>query len=262
MALSEGLDDLDKLDVLLHKQRVWMGINITFVHTVSTDSVVMLRRRGTPGQHEDKMIQKFISDDSAAHLRLNLHQERAAVRTTTKARGLITVDDSDSDIEVIKEPKVSRKRDYRADGSPPLRRQRRRLSVLSVDSPVATMDDSPQPSTISLVSPTSSFPSTPSPSPAVLDLSKSPPPWPHGMFVVDVVGGMLKMDTLSGNRAMRFGQAFSRAEYKPSTYDDQVRKWRGASATLKQSAPDAERSSGGLWSTFARRAAQEARDVA
>ncbi|KAJ7653051.1 hypothetical protein B0H17DRAFT_1147185 [Mycena rosella] len=152
MALSEDLDDLDELNVLLQKQRVWMGINITFVHTVSTDSVVMLRCHGTPGQHEDEMIQKFISDNSAVHLRLNLHQERAAVQTTTKARGLITVDESDSDIEVIKEPKVSRKQDYGVDGSPPLRRQRRRLSVLS-NGPVATMDDSPQPSTISLVSP-------------------------------------------------------------------------------------------------------------
>ncbi|KAJ7698141.1 hypothetical protein B0H17DRAFT_1197109 [Mycena rosella] len=264
-----------ELDVFLEKQRLWLGINIGFIHVMSTDSVLLLRRRDVPGQDEDLVISRFMmTSNTPPHLHLNLPRERAAVGEAIKTKVIINVSDSDSDSEEVEVTHEKHRRDVTA--SPP-RCQRPRLAVVTTLEPRSMGNDDlltvdlPSPSALSLFStsmltPSSSVHTSPSPSPAsptVALPSRAQLPWPQELYVVNVIASMLKMDSedVTGTRAERFAQVFSaEVMYKPSTYNDQVRKWRNASAGLRKSALDARCTTQGLWSVFLRNTAKEAQE--
>ncbi|KAJ7191441.1 hypothetical protein C8J57DRAFT_1739924 [Mycena rebaudengoi] len=92
--------------------------------------------------------------------------------------------------------------------------------------------------------------------------STSSPPWPADMFVVEMAQGFHTISTgLKNlkNRGARFVHVFGK-EYRPSTYDDQVKKWKTASASLKHTALTAGKTEAGSWASFSRavRAEQDA----
>ncbi|KAJ7818011.1 hypothetical protein B0H13DRAFT_2456394 [Mycena leptocephala] len=114
-----GTDLQQDLDVFLECQRVWMSIDTTFIHSVSKDCVVVVRRRGVHGPEDDEIIEKFLprTAPAPAHLRYNVKAECTAVRATLNTlKGnapLIILDsDSDNDMEVsaITAASTSRKR--------------------------------------------------------------------------------------------------------------------------------------------------------
>ncbi|KAJ7659464.1 hypothetical protein B0H17DRAFT_1212917 [Mycena rosella] len=239
-ALSKTVGPLgSELDVFLEKQRLWLGIDIGFIHVVSTNSILLLRHHDVPGQDEDLIISRFMMTSNAPpHLRLNLPRERTTVHEAIKAKGkgIINVSDLDSDSEEVEVTHEKHRCDVTA--SPP-RRQRPRLAVVTTLEPCSTDDndlltvDSPPPSELSLFftltsTPSSSVHTSPSPSPTspiVALPSRAQLPWPQELYVVNVIAGMLKMDSedVVGTHAERFAQVFgAKVVYKPSTYDDQV----------------------------------------
>ncbi|KAJ7487332.1 hypothetical protein B0H11DRAFT_2012127 [Mycena galericulata] len=271
-----GLDtDLHQLDMFLHRQRMWMGIDINHLHTVSTDCILILRPRGIRGPNDTKIISTFLPEEAPAHLRYNLPRERAAVRATLKERSSTKEDnDSDSDVEIVtsvglqKGKKREPVRDCDSEAAP-RPRQRPRLSITTTipargSSSAPITIDSPPPSALSLTSvgrssSLSSMPSSPIPSSATDRHGRRrqqgvKPSWPYGMYVVDMAQGFIDMDspafkTQRLHRGERFTRVF-KATYKPSTYDNQFQLWTRASDELKDEAVKAGRSPAGLWSIF------------
>jgi hypothetical protein len=80
------------------------------------------------------------------------------------------------------------------------------------------------------------------------------------MFVIDMVEGFQLMASkeLSGmkNRGTHFTHIFRR-EFRSSTYDDQIKKWKAASPSLQQKALKAGRTEAGSWSVFCRAVREE-----
>ncbi|KAJ7433952.1 hypothetical protein B0H11DRAFT_2208620 [Mycena galericulata] len=139
---TEMLSDIYDLDRFSPDHGVWIGINANYVHEVSTDCVVILRRRGIRGLREDETIQTFFpSKGNPAHLRYNLTGERSALRAQYKQKGkqagkegtdryfVVSDSDSNTDVEVVadlREVSTSRKRQLNQDpGSSPARRRPR-----------------------------------------------------------------------------------------------------------------------------------------
>jgi len=73
------LGDEAEVELYFPKYKSWVEITRTFVHTVTTDSVVMLRRAGTDCLDLDAIICKFYPETDVVHMRKNLPGERAAL---------------------------------------------------------------------------------------------------------------------------------------------------------------------------------------
>ncbi|KAJ7188079.1 hypothetical protein C8R46DRAFT_1023557 [Mycena filopes] len=174
---SELQDDegfpITQLDMYLTRQRLWLGIDIDYVHTVSTDSFLILRRRGVHGPDDDKTIEAFLEQPSPAHLRYNLPAERAAVRASLKSKAAIIID-SDSEVEVVEERRgkgrgkrvVDNDNDKSQSLSRPSRRPRLSINTaIARDADISSSASSVPPSalfTASSTPSTASRPSTPS----------------------------------------------------------------------------------------------------
>ncbi|KAJ7926301.1 hypothetical protein B0H13DRAFT_1972781 [Mycena leptocephala] len=209
------------------------------------------------------------------HLCYNLKAERTAVRTTLNViRGntlLIILDsDSDNDVEVsavTAAPTSCKRRIKHEDDALPHLPQR---PCLAVNTDVVSTGHAP-PSTFSTSSTTSSppsalslySPSLSSTSEPLTPLEPSEPAtlleplaptlkWPGGMYTVDVVDGILRMDLqeLAGmNRSPRFIHIFKRP-YKSATYNNNVRRWKSALSELQRRSLAAGRTEDGLRSMF------------
>ncbi|KAJ7270451.1 hypothetical protein C8J57DRAFT_1468491 [Mycena rebaudengoi] len=233
-----------QLELYCPQYTYWVAITVDFVHEVASNSPIL-------------------PPPAAPHLRYNLPRERKLVREKYKEITSVETDGGDSDdseVVVIKETidlsqSKGKKRARQASNtpsSPPLR-HRPRLNTNRSSSPlsaVSTSSESVPSSTADTSAPTS--PST----------STSSPPWPADMFVVEMAQGFHTISTgLKNlkNRGARFVHVFGK-EYRPSTYDDQVKKWKTASASLKHTALTAGKTEAGSWASFSRavRAEQDA----
>ncbi|KAJ7759414.1 hypothetical protein DFH07DRAFT_772225 [Mycena maculata] len=262
-----------ELETFLQRQRRWMGVDLTHVHTVGTNAVLILRPLGVEGKEDADAIKSFLPEAAPVHLRYNLPAERAAVRRDLKAKGNQGADDSDSDVEVVREIAVgepsSKAQGKRKAETPSPKRpyQRPHLSITtsftggdSADEPVTI--DSPPPSALSLLSAAPSSASSAAPSSPRSSPSPPPPPhtqerdrrWPYGMYVVDMADGFKDIDdmrTLRIPRPERFKRAF-KAPYVSSTYDNQRQWWEqaGKFSALTTDAIKAGHTPAGLWLLF------------
>lgn len=140
----------------------------------------------------------------------------------------------------------------------------------SLDSPIDILD-TPRAQTSPLASSpfsrTSRTSASPSPLPEFYDILSpltGPPPlmsdkkvWPANMYVIDMVYGFRKMKELktahAGDYAQRFLMVFKQPPPSPSTYHDQVKRWKrkNASPALRDTFKSAGRTSAGHWAAFA-----------
>ncbi|KAJ6463106.1 hypothetical protein DFH09DRAFT_1295913 [Mycena vulgaris] len=197
------LADVSVLDLYTPKYKTWITIGADFVHQVTTDCVIMLRKRGVRCIDEDKVIESFYPTTAPPHLRYNLPAERTAVRkehtrrkaTSATAAGLghKSDDESDEEIEVVHEVRKNKRALKEVEDAsflPP--RQRPRLSITT--DVIVVDDDSPPPtttssvfSTASALASTSSAATTPASSPHPASAPLAPlAPWPAGLYVVDM----------------------------------------------------------------------------
>ncbi|KAF7293789.1 hypothetical protein HMN09_01174600 [Mycena chlorophos] len=88
---------LDNLEMYDPKFGMFVGIQASWVHTVHTDSVLLLRRAGTSNPADDENIQKIVVGTVSPHLRHRQPQERVAVRAALLA-------DTDDDIPTTPTP--------------------------------------------------------------------------------------------------------------------------------------------------------------
>ncbi|KAJ6464031.1 hypothetical protein C8R45DRAFT_1107603 [Mycena sanguinolenta] len=235
-ALEKLGDNIMELEMYSSKHGVWIAIDISYVHTLSTDCTILLRRAGIRGRDEHKTITTFISTPTPPHIRYNLPAEKSAVRSEYKEADVV-ISDSDSDTDVKRKRKMRTVKpstevidisdsdsDVVVTSRPP--RQRPRLTIdTSPRLSASSSSASESPSTLFSAGPsTSSSTSTPAP--------PSPLPsqhvWPYGMYTVDMVSGFMAMDSedlKAVPQPQRFRQVYN-APYAKSTYGDQTRLWK------------------------------------
>ncbi|KAJ7844438.1 hypothetical protein B0H13DRAFT_2364255 [Mycena leptocephala] len=226
---------VDQLDTFLSRQQVWMGITIDYIHTVSTDCVLILRPRGMYGPQDDDTIERFLPE-SSLHISATIYPPNAGLDS-----------ESEGEVEVTAVSITGKRRVEDKDTPGPSRpHQRPRLMIDTALSSVGSSPSHP----LTLDSPTSPPPSALSLA-SVSHSSASEPPTP-GMFTVDVVNGFLQMaseDLAKMNWEARFVHVFKKP-YKSATYDDNFRRWKNASEDLRRQSLAAGRTEKGLWSTF------------
>ncbi|KAJ6601869.1 hypothetical protein DFH09DRAFT_1069420 [Mycena vulgaris] len=222
------------LDLFLERQRVWMNIDATFIHSVSKDCDFVVRRRGV----------HVLATHSAGACTLTLQPEGGTHSTLNTIKDnipLIILDpnaDNDMKVSVITATFTGRKRRIKCEDDtlphphPP---QRPCLAINTDISagcvPPLSGTGLPPPSTLFLYSPSllsASEPTTPlEPSEPVTLLEPSMPALksPGRMYTVDVVNGILHMNLqeLAGmNWGPRLVHVFKRP-YNLVMYDDNVR---------------------------------------
>ncbi|KAJ7793458.1 hypothetical protein B0H14DRAFT_3159623 [Mycena olivaceomarginata] len=209
---------IDVVDIELYSpiHGTFIRISTKYVHTVSTDSVILLRRPGIRRPDQPQIIDVFLLTSKPIHLRYNIGGERAMVRAAYKQQDKepIMVDD-DSDVEVqVTSGKHRIKRE--AGASPP--RQRPRLQI---DTSIAGLStaSSPALSSTASLSALSSTPSSssalPTPSTPATTPLPSPKPssrtWPRGLYVLELALGFAIMNDPKNKhlaRSERFQTAF------------------------------------------------------
>ncbi|KAJ7069022.1 hypothetical protein B0H15DRAFT_807275 [Mycena belliarum] len=238
--------------------RTWIQVPLDFVHELTTDCVVLLRRHGVRGVDEASTIERFFPQAEPSHIRYGLSQERAAVRKTYKASKTEVFDISSDSEDAVEIVKVKRRK--RID-SPARPSQRRRISL---DTTVVVNRVSPSSSSSTLWTPynLSTPDTTPPPSTSLLSFSPSPPSlsatqrWPASEYVIDMVEGFKQMASQELSHmpvGRRFRKIYGNLRvYKQQTYSDQVRRWMSATEDQRKAARDAGRTKEGLWSTFAK----------
>ncbi|KAJ7063879.1 hypothetical protein C8F01DRAFT_1274775, partial [Mycena amicta] len=269
--LSDDPDTMTKIrinsatELQLHSAPFWMEIPTNYAHTVKTDTILILRERGTFGEKDDVALDAVLHPKQEPHIRNNLPDERKVVRLKLKSLGVIDVD---SDIEVVShKPRPSKRKrmpsvETVGITTPKMVRPRLHINTSlasSFSSSSSDEDNSPPPSALSLQSTghssaTSSSAATPidgsSDDESVLDEDIR---WPKGITVKEMEEGfkvMKKMkDTDSTlDRSARFTAAFKRP-YRSSTYDRQIKIWRRASSALLHEGRENDE----LWTTFRKR---------
>ncbi|KAJ7738663.1 hypothetical protein DFH07DRAFT_778948 [Mycena maculata] len=216
----------------------WVGVTVNYTHAVTTDCIIMLRRRGIrlSDKEERDLLDKFFTSRKPPHMRHNMKVERAALRNKyrekVKVKDVIIVDDSDSDVAIVSDGEVivavgdsrKRKRIKTEPSSPPHPRPR-----LTIDTSSAMLGDAasslPPSSTITTGSSlftTASTRSTPATSPVLSSSPTSPAPspapssshtgqWPRGQYTIDMAAGFERMVSKELKvlpRPERFRQAF------------------------------------------------------
>src|SRR6201996_4930570 len=217
-----------EVDHLHPKFKTWAAIKLTFVHAVTSECVIMLRKRDIECHELNATLRIYYpNDNNTIHIRKNLRAERTDVRnlykSQSKAKRVVQETDSDSDVQIVEVRKRIKRED---DDELPYRQQPcRRIDCIDIND---TDDDSSTPAltTSSLPSPLQSPSSLPSP----LPLSSGSPMlhtpvirWPTGVHVVDMVKGFKLMDSLAStglSREDRFKRAFNEP-YRQSTVTDQ-----------------------------------------
>ncbi|KAJ7320901.1 hypothetical protein DFH08DRAFT_970604 [Mycena albidolilacea] len=169
------LGDNPDLEVYDPRFKTWASVGPTYPHPIIADETLLLHRSNMQCLALDKVVHTFHPPPSTApmHFRQNLPAERKALHTI-----------SDSDIKVVWVNKRAFKQEY--EDNSVLRHAQ--LPRLDPDLIVIDDDDTP-PLTASSLTSTLSLPS--------LSAALSPP-WPAGMYIVDMVKGFRKMLGLKG----------------------------------------------------------------
>lgn len=95
-------EDLTSIQLFSPAYRVWMTIPLNFVHSLSTNCTVMLRRTGVIGIDEQRIIDLFVPV-SPRLFRSNMTSERSYIRNSLKGnkqKARPRFDDGDSDAEL------------------------------------------------------------------------------------------------------------------------------------------------------------------
>lgn len=95
-------EDLTSIQLFSPAYRVWMTIPLNFVHSLSTNCTVMLRRTGVIGIDEQRIIDLFVPV-SPRLFRSNMTTERSYIRNSLKGnkhKARPHCDDGDSDAEL------------------------------------------------------------------------------------------------------------------------------------------------------------------
>jgi hypothetical protein len=243
-------DEILACQLYVTAHRVWVDIGLNYTHTLTTNCAVLVRHKGVCGIDEQEQLDRFLELKSVRRFRQGMADERAALRRLEKGKSKESpaLADTDSDIEFIEGPPVSK---------------RRRIKV--------EPDSSPSPCPIILMKPgTSSVPiyiadslfstpttcaasfhiSSPLSSPARTPSSSRTPPlssrWPAGLSTLDMFQGFEKIDELikkvshSAKRNEKraalmecVGDVFGRHDIPYSTYHDQWLKWDKAPQELR-----------------------------
>jgi hypothetical protein len=244
-----GIEDIDNTSLEQYSEtyHIFMKVSVRHLFTLTTDCVVLLRKQGVRVPDEATIITRFLgrsTPPTSSHLRYGLSQERAGVRHEYhKLKS--TLSDDGSDVELVG---TIRKRDT----TKTLQRKRPRLSVNTAIVPINIDDDSDSDTTPPLTTP----PLTPDLSCSNAAGSKNDKgSWMKGLYVVDMVDRFVKMDSPEfmhlPTKEARFHAVFGREHsYAPSTYDDQLRRWRSVTEAERQRALEAGRTSKGLWTVF------------
>ncbi|KAJ7314725.1 hypothetical protein DFH08DRAFT_972473 [Mycena albidolilacea] len=253
---ADLLADAD-VDMYTPKYKQWVTINTSFPHTVSFDSILMLRCRDIDCLDFDAVVQNFYPESrhptSTLHIRTNMPAERSALRSIYKnARTTrsgkprsadLSYDDDDSDVQVT-DVKISKR--IKQEDELPYRRQRLHLEPLPLNTNTLIVIDSDSDDELPTMAPSASA-----------SASDAAPPWPAGMYVVDMVTGFRQMDSrsLKGlNREERFKRVFgSEVEYHASTFTAQQAKFNKATPTQVKKGVEAGRTTDGLWSVWRKR---------
>lgn len=89
--------DIEDVDMYNTKYRLWVKINLSYPHSLSTDSYIFLRRRGVSCVDLTDILKRFTQP--AVHMRYNMPGERLAVREALRRRAVQL--DGDSDVEIV-----------------------------------------------------------------------------------------------------------------------------------------------------------------
>ncbi|KAJ7939505.1 hypothetical protein B0H13DRAFT_2300787 [Mycena leptocephala] len=252
---------------------LWISVSTSYVHTVATDSSLLLRRHGVRGLNEDQVIATFLPTTKPIHLRYNINGERTALRAKYKEKTSnmsTTIDGDDSDIEVLSDVELVsvsaiRKRQIKIEpgASPP--RQRPRLSVdtssaalhpsTSSALPVSSLSSA---ASLSPLATPSTSATTPPSSPSPSSSASSSVVWPRGQYVVDMASGFTLMRNEDYQHLLqpeRFKLAFGAGfKYVRGTYQENARYWWTlATPKLKQEGINAGHTPAGQWSEFRKR---------
>ncbi|KAJ7849539.1 hypothetical protein B0H14DRAFT_2582469 [Mycena olivaceomarginata] len=256
---ADLLGDAD-VDMYTPKYKQWVTINTSFPHTVSVDSILMLRRRDIDCFDFDTVIRNFNPESrhptSTLHIRTNMPAECSALRSIYKNTRMsrsgkprsadLSYDDDDSDVQVT-DVKLSKRIKHEDGEELPYCRQHPRLEPLPLDTNTLIVIDSDS---------DEEAPPTMAPL-ASASASAVAPPWPAGMYIVDMVAGFQQMDSrsLKGlNREERFKHVFgSKVEYHASTFTAQQAKFNKATPTQVKKGVEAGRTTDGLWSVWRKR---------
>ncbi|KAJ7330878.1 hypothetical protein DFH08DRAFT_966635 [Mycena albidolilacea] len=223
------LGDNPDLEVYNPRFKTWASVGPTYPHPIIADKALLLRRHNMRYLALDEVVHTFHPPPSTApmHFRQNLPAERKALCAL-----------SDSDVEVVQVNKRAFQQENE-DDSVLRHAQRPRL-----DPDLIVIDDDDTPP-LTASSSTSTLSST-SPSAALS------PPWPAGMYVVDMAKGFRKMSGLKGmrlNRGQRFHRVFG-VQYHASTFDAQHLKYKAATPTQIEAGVQDGRTDKGLWNVW------------
>ncbi|KAJ7348296.1 hypothetical protein DFH08DRAFT_1079821 [Mycena albidolilacea] len=264
------LGENPELDLLMPKYKHWAAIDTAYVHQLTPDCVVMLRRRDVNCKNFEDTVSTFYPNNNIMHIRKNLPGERAAVRDMYK--------DTDSDVKVVEPKKRMKEHDdnelsqsrrqrprlyIKQEETEQLPLPRRQLPPLRIDVEGCILIDDDDDETPPLTA-ASSTPSSAVPSPALSSSSlpaSSPVPsssshrqirWPATIHVVDMVRGFQLMDSpllAHLDRQERFKRAFN-MPYSASTVSEQRAIYQAATAAEIKRGVDVRWSAAGLWTVW------------
>ncbi|KAJ7205837.1 hypothetical protein GGX14DRAFT_458452 [Mycena pura] len=254
---AELLGSTADVELYFPKYTSWAEVRLTFVHTVTTDCVIMLRRAGVDCLDLERTICKFYPQTDVVHIRKNLPGERTALRRLYKHsrrtdEHSTRTDADDSDVEVVSEKKRIKMEDDTGDEFSC--RQRPRLHV---DKDVVIINDNNDDDASTPTLTTASSMSSPALSSSSLPTTTTIR-WPAGIHVVDMVAGFRKMDSpelAAYDRKERFERAFDGHPYRTSTVTEQRAIYRSATHAEVKRGVDAGRTKDGLWSVWRRQLA-------
>lgn len=247
--------NITAVEVFSQEYYTWLEISLTFVHTLSTGCVVFLRRPKTACLDEQVYRDLFLlAPPVKAHLRYGMTAQRTSVLQKLRAQGpYTTVEPSpvDDDKVIVIDSRKRLVKEEADDYTTPMKRRRIDSILGSASQPIfipaspsASSSSSPRTPSLSLA-PLSPFSGSSTP---VSDLR---PRWPHGMYAVNMVHGMMQMnakDLIAAfpDNSQRFEHIFGHP-LKITTFNDQKRRWKKAGTALQAAVLAGGRTPTGLW---------------